>query len=282
MTLQTTLSGSLTAEGIALHTGEFTKATLLPGQPNSGFVFVRSGVEIPATVAHVLDTQFATTVGLEGASVRTIEHLLASFRGLGLDNVRVEVEGGEIPVLDGCGAEWVTQIRSVGITTQQAPQSVFRIVAPVEVRHGQRFARLEPAEGCELDVTIDFEHTSVGRQQLAVALSPNRFCEEIAWARTFGFEQDVPTMRRMGLVQGGSLENALVFGEQGPLNPGGLRRPDEPVRHKVLDALGDLALLGHRLEGRLVAEMPGHGLIVSLLKATLDRPECWEIQAAPT
>ena len=282
MTLQTTLSGSLTVEGVALHTGEYTKATLLPAPANSGFVFVRSGIEIPATVAHVMDTQFATTVGLEGASVRTIEHLMATFRGLGVDNVRVEVEGAELPVLDGCGAEWATQIRSVGIATQETPRSLFRILAPGEVSHGKRFARLEPAEGCELDVTIDFDHSSVGRQQLAVALNPTRFCEEIAWARTFGFEQDVPTMRTMGLVQGGSLENALVFGEQGPLNPGGLRGPDEPVRHKLLDALGDLALLGHRLEGRLVAEMPGHGLIVSLLKAVLDRPECWEIQVSPT
>jgi UDP-3-O-[3-hydroxymyristoyl] N-acetylglucosamine deacetylase len=245
-------------------------------------VFVSSGVEIPATVAHVVGTQLATTIGREGARVQTVEHLLATFHGLGVDNVRVEVEGPEVPVLDGCGAGWVTQIQSVGIETQQVAVAMFEVCSAVEVVDGERFARLEPASGCQLDVTIDFDHLSVGRQHLAMVMNPARFCEEIAWARTFGFERHVPAMQRMGLVQGGSLDNALVFGDQGPLNPGGLRSPDEPVRHKLLDALGDLALLGHRLEGRLVAEMPGHGLIVSLLKAVMARPECWQVRSIRT
>jgi UDP-3-O-[3-hydroxymyristoyl] N-acetylglucosamine deacetylase len=188
----------------------------------------------------------------------------------------------EVPILDGCGADWVAQIQSVGIEDQLPPQTIFEVCSPVEVRHGDRFARLEPAAGCQLDLTIDFDHPSVGRQHLAMAMTPTRFCEEIAWARTFGFERHVPAMQRMGLVQGGSLDNAVVFGDQGPLNPGGLRSPDEPVRHKLLDALGDLALLGHPIEGRLVAEMPGHGLIVSLLKAVMDRPECWQVRSIKT
>ena len=282
MTLQTTLGGSLHVEGVALHCGEHTRVILHPAPPNSGLLFVRSGVEIPATVAHVVDTRLATTVGREGATVGTVEHLLATFRGLGLDNVRVEVEGPEVPVLDGCGADWVAQIRSVGVVTLPAPQAIFEVRSPVEVNHGDRFARLEPATGCQLDITIDFEHPSVGRQHMAMAMDPGRFTEEIAWARTFGFERHVPAMQQMGLVQGGSLDNALVFGDRGPLNPGGLRSPDEPVRHKLLDALGDLALLGHTLEGRLVSELPGHGLIVSLLKETMNRPECWLIRPATT
>jgi len=282
MTLQTTLGGSLQVEGVALHCGERTRVTLHPAPSNTGLIFVSSGVEIPATVAHVVDTHLATTVGLGGATVRTVEHLLATFRGLGVDNARVEVEGAEVPVLDGCGADWASQIQSAGIETQQEPQTIFEMISPVEVRHGERFARLEPAEGCQLDVTIDFDHPSVGRQHLAMTMNPVRFCEEIAWARTFGFEHHVPAMKSMGLVQGGSLDNALVFGDHGPLNPGGLRSFDEPVRHKLFDALGDLALLGHCLEGRLVAELPGHGLIVSLLKAVMDRPECWQIRPSAT
>jgi len=282
MKFQTTLGGCLEVEGVALHCGERTRVTLHPAPPNSGLVFVNSGVEIPALLAHVVDTQLATTVGREGVKVRTVEHLLATFRGLGVDNVRVEVEGPEVPVLDGCGADWVAQIQSVGIEPQLLPQAIFEVCSPVEVRQGDRFARLEPAAGCQLDVTIDFDHPAVGRQHLAMAMNPTRFCEDIAWARTFGFERHVPAMQRMGLVQGGSLDNALVFGEQGPLNPGGLRSPDEPVRHKLLDALGDLALLGHPIEGRLVAEMPGHGLIISLLRAVMDRPDCWQIRSKPT
>jgi UDP-3-O-[3-hydroxymyristoyl] N-acetylglucosamine deacetylase len=282
MKLQTTLAGCLQVEGVALHCGERTRVTLHPAPPRTGFIFVSSGVEIPARVAHVVDTQLATTVGRDGATVRTVEHLLATLRGLGVDNVRVEVEGSEIPILDGCGASWVAQIQSVGIEVQDEPQTVFEVRSAVEVRHGERFARLEPAVGCQLDVTVDFDHPSVGRQHLIMAMSPERFCEEIAWARTFGFERQVAAMQEMGLVQGGSLENALVFGDQGPLNPEGLRSPDEPVRHKLFDALGDLALLGHCLEGRLVAEMPGHGLIVSLLKAVMDRPESWRIQNRST
>ncbi len=282
MKFQTTLGGCLQVEGVALHCGERTRVTLLPGPPNSGVVFVSSGVEIPARVAHVVDTQLATTIGRKGAKVGTVEHLLATFLGLGVDNVRVEVEGPEVPVLDGCGADWVAQIQSVGIETQQMPVAIFEVCSAVEVSDGERFARLEPASGCQLDVTIDFDHPAVGRQHLAMAMNPARFREEIAWARTFGFERHVPAMQRMGLVQGGSLDNALVFGDQGPLNPGGLRSPDEPVRHKLLDALGDLALLGHRLEGRLVAELPGHGLIVSLLKAVMERPECWQVRSITT
>lgn len=282
MKLQTTLGGRIQVEGVALHCGERTRVTLHPAPPACGVVFVRSGVEIPARVAHVVDTQLATTVGRDGATVRTVEHLLATLRGLGVDNVRVEVEGSEIPILDGCGADWVAQIQSVGIEVQDEPQTVFKVRSAVEVRDGERFARLEPAVGCQLDVTVDFDHPSVGRQHLAMSMNSVRFCEEIAWARTFGFERHVPEMQRMGLVQGGSLENALVFGDQGPLNPEGLRSADEPVRHKLFDALGDLALLGHCLEGRLVAEMPGHGLIVSLLKAVMDRPESWRIQNRST
>lgn len=282
MKLQTTLGGCLQVEGVALHCGERTRVTLHPAPPSSGVVFVSSGVEIPARVAHVVDTQLATTVGRDGATVRTVEHLLATFRGLGVDNVRVEVEGSEIPILDGCGASWVAQIQSVGIEAQDEPQTVFEVCSPVEVRQGERFARLEPAVGCQLDVTVDFDHPSVGRQHLNLTMNPVRFCEEIAWARTFGFERQVAEMQRMGLGQGGSLDNALVFGDQGPLNPEGLRSPDEPVRHKLFDALGDLALLGHCLQGRLVAEIPGHGLIVSLLKAVMGRPESWRIQNRST
>jgi UDP-3-O-[3-hydroxymyristoyl] N-acetylglucosamine deacetylase len=274
---QRTLAGEVEVAGIALHGGGNVRALLQPAAVNTGVVFVSKGVSIPAQVAHVVDTQLATTLGQDGVHIRTVEHLLSTLYGLGIDNLTVLVDGDELPVLDGCGAEWIVRLRGAGVVDQALPVRRFFIKKPVEIRHGHRWARLEPSEQTELDVTIEFDHPHVGRQHLAMALVPDAFASELAWARTFGFEHLVPAMQRMGLVRGGSLENALVFGESGPLNEGGLRAPDEPVRHKMLDALGDLALLGHPVCGRLVTERPGHGVIFQLIQAVLADTRSWEI-----
>ena len=277
MRMQTTLARAVEVSGIALHSGVRARARLSPAPIDTGIVFIIDGVEIPATVAHVVDTQLATTLGREGVRVRTVEHLLATLMGLGLDNLMIEVEGGELPVLDGCGAAWSEHLHGAGIVDQAAPIRIRKITRAVEVRDGPRWARLEPADGLVLDVSIDFEHPCVGRQTLALQIDQGVFDSELAWARTFGFERHVPAMKRMGLVLGGTLDNALVFGEEGPLNEGGVRRADEPVRHKMLDALGDMALLGGPVHGRLVAERPGHGVIFELMSAVVAQPDSWKL-----
>lgn len=280
MSAQTTLSGEITRTGVALHSGDEVAVRLGPGEPGTGIVFVIDGIRVPATLSHVVDTQLATTVGIGDARVRTVEHLLAACAGLGLDNLRVEVSGSEVPALDGCAAEWVDAIEATGLTSQEAPKRVAVVLRPFEVSDGPRWARLIPSDHTVLDVRIDFDHPAVGQQGLALRLQPGAFSRELAWARTFGFERHVPAMRRMGLVRGGSLDNAVVFGDDGVINPGGLRAPDEPVRHKMLDVLGDLALLGGPLQGRLEAERPGHGVIVALLRAAIRAGDVVDFRAA--
>ena len=278
MRKQRTLQGTFPVEGIALHGGEQVVAHLHPAPVNSGVQFQVDGVVIPARYTHVIDTQLATTLGKDGAKVRMVEHLLATLYGLAIDNVLVVMEGAELPVLDGCAAAWCGHLSRVGVVEQDQPIQRFFVEQTVEVRDGNRWARIEPATSTELDVTIDFDHPSVGRQHLSLVLNPKTFESELSWARTFGFERLVPAMQRMGLVRGGSLDNALVFGDEGPLNTGGLRAIDEPVRHKMLDALGDLALVGHPVCGRLTTERPGHGITFQLVQALLSRKDSWKIR----
>jgi UDP-3-O-[3-hydroxymyristoyl] N-acetylglucosamine deacetylase len=279
MNSQMTLSQAISMSGVALHSGRPVAARLCPAPPNHGVVFVAQGVSIPARVDRVVDTQLATTLGSKGVRVRTVEHLLSTLMGMGIDNLRVEVEGDELPVLDGCCQAWVESLRKAGLCPQDTPRSVMEMVRPVEVVDGERWARIEPAPHLSLDVTIDFDHPCVGRQHLELDLAEDSFEHELAWARTFGFERYVPAMKRMGLVRGGTLENALVFGEHGPINPEGMRQADEPVRHKMMDVLGDLALVGHRVCGRLITERPGHGLIVNLARKVASQTDAWRLVA---
>ena len=278
MRKQRTLQGSVSVEGVALHGGEHVVAHLHPASIDFGVRFQVDGVVIPARSAHVIDTQLATTLGKEGSRVRTVEHLLATLYGLEIDNVLVVMEGAELPVLDGCASEWCAHLDRIGVVEQDEPVRCLFVQKTVEVRDGNRWARIEPAKSTALDVTIDFDHPSVGRQHLSLSLNPKIFVSELSWARTFGFERLVPAMQRMGLVRGGSLDNALVFGEEGPLNEGGLRANDEPVRHKMLDALGDLALIGHPVCGRLTTERPGHGITFQLVQALLSGKDSWKIR----
>ena len=277
---QLTVAGVVSRSGVGLHSGETVTARLCPAPPGSGIVFRAGAVSIPARLQHVVDTQLATTLGKDGSQIRTVEHVLAACSGLGVDNLVVEIDGAEVPVLDGCAAEWVQAIKAVGVEHQDRERSWVSVRRPFEFQDGPRWARLEPAEVTTLDVLIDFDHPLIGQQQLVLVLSEGVFERELAWARTFGFARHVPAMRRMGLVRGGSLDNALVFGEDEPLNPGGLRAADEPVRHKMLDVLGDLALLGAPLKGLLRTGRPGHGVIAALLGAALDAGDVLEFHGS--
>ncbi len=282
MDSQATIGRAVEVEGIGLHTGRPVRCRLLPAPPGHGIVFARTDLPgapaVRASWRHVADTTLATTLADGAARVATVEHLLAALLGAWIDNVRVEVEGPEIPILDGSAGPWMELLRRADRARQQAPARRLVVRRRVEVVNGDRRVLLEPADALVLQVAIDFPHPLVGRQETEAVLEDGVFGRAYAWARTFAFLEDVEQMRAAGLARGGSLDNAVVYGPAGPLNPGGVRSPDEPVRHKLLDLVGDLALLGHRPRGRLVAERPGHGLTLALLQTLMADPEAWTLE----
>ncbi|MCC7382567.1 MAG: UDP-3-O-acyl-N-acetylglucosamine deacetylase [Deltaproteobacteria bacterium] len=284
MLFQRTLRNRVCGAGTGLHSGRVVRFALLPAAPSAGIVFIRTdthpAVEIPARAAQVTETRLATTLGRDGVTIGTVEHLLAALHGLGIDNARVELDGPEVPIMDGSAAPFVELIRAGGGTIAQSRPKRFVIVKrPIEVRDddGERFARLEPASSFEIDCTVDFGHPLIRDQRFQLAASDRTFLREISRARTFGFARDVEAMRAAGLALGGSLENAVVVDDYSVQNPEGLRFPDEFVRHKVLDAIGDLALLGAPLIGRYVANKSGHALNTRLVAALLDQPRAYEL-----
>jgi UDP-3-O-[3-hydroxymyristoyl] N-acetylglucosamine deacetylase len=281
MRQQHTLRQPIQVSGIGLHGGQDVSVRLLPAPPNAGLSFTAAGQPdippLPARYDQVIDTQLATTLGGEHFRVATVEHLLAALLAEGIDNALIEVSGEEIPVLDGSAAPWVEQLRAAGRTAQDTPRRTLVITAPVEVRDGDRCARLVPAEGLEVSATIIFDHPVIGQQQLTVRLENGAFGHELAWARTFGFLGEVEAMHRMGLALGGGLDNAVVYGQDGVMNPDGLRGPDEAVRHKLLDMVGDLALAGVAVQGRFEAIRPGHAMNQALIRALFDSPQSWEM-----
>ncbi|MFT5686856.1 MAG: UDP-3-O-[3-hydroxymyristoyl] N-acetylglucosamine deacetylase [Myxococcota bacterium] len=281
MRRQHTLSRPIHVRGIGLHGGQEVSVRVLPAPPDAGLSFTAAGQPdlspIPARYDQVVGTQLATTLGDGHFKVATVEHLLAALLAEGVDNAEIEVSGEEIPVLDGSAAPWVEQIRQAGRTEQQAPRRTLVVTAPVEVIDGERIARLVPAEGLEVAATIIFDHPDIGQQQLELRLQNGTFGRELAWARTFGFLAEVEAMHRMGLALGGSLDNAVVYDQDGVVNPDGLRSPDEAVRHKLLDMVGDLALAGVAVQGRFEAIRPGHALNQALVRALFDSPESWEM-----
>ncbi len=243
---QRTLRESVTATGIGLHSGRKVRLTLRPADPGAGIVFrrvdVTPAVDIPAEATNVNDTRMATTVNVGRTAVATIEHLMSALSGLGIDNAVVEVDAPEIPIMDGSGASFLFLIRQAGVVEQDAAKRFVRVTKPVEVREGDKWARLEPHEGYKLSFAIDFGHPAIdATEQFAeVDFSRTTYEQAVSRARTFGFVQDVEMLRRMGLAQGGALGNAIVLDEFRILNPEGLRGQDEFVKHKILDAMGDL------------------------------------------
>ncbi len=282
MIRQRTLKNVIRATGVGLHTGEKVYLTLRPAAPDTGIVFQRvdlpQPVEIPARAEYVGDTRLSTTLERDGVRISTVEHLLSAFAGLGVDNAYVDVSAPEVPIMDGSAGPFVFLIQSAGVEEQNAPKRYIRILEPVEVRDGDKLARFEPFEGFKVRFAIDFDHPVIdGRAcEAEMDFSSTSFVKEVSRARTFGFLRDIETLRENGLALGGSMENAIVVDDFRVLNEDGLRYQDEFVKHKILDAIGDLYLLGHSLIGAFTGHKSGHALNNRLLKALMDRRSAWE------
>jgi UDP-3-O-[3-hydroxymyristoyl] N-acetylglucosamine deacetylase len=283
MLKQRTLKNSIKTTGVGLHTGARVDLTLRPAPPDSGIVFHRvdlpHSVAIPAHATHVGDTRLSSSLEMDGVKVSTVEHLMSALAGLGVDNVHVDVAGPEIPIMDGSAGPFVFLLQSAGIEEQAARKRFLRIKEPVEVRIDEKWARFEPFHGFKLDFTIDFPHPVFGieHRQVIIDFAEHSYTKEVSRARTFGFMQDLEAMRDAGLALGGSLQNAIVLDETRVLNSEGLRYDNEFVKHKVLDAIGDLYLLGHPLIGTYAAFKSGHTLNNAVSRALLARPEAWEL-----
>ena len=271
-----TLRQAVHCTGVGLHSGRDIRMELKPAPAGHGIRFVRTdlGLEIPALLPYLDGVDYATTLSLDGASVGTVEHLLSALYAIGVDDVRVEVDGPEVPILDGSSAPFVLMLYQAGLRTLDRAREVMVLLEPIEVRAAGKWARLVPAPAFAVSYAIEFDHPLLRHQAIALDVTLESFVEQIAPARTFGFLSEVEALRRHGLALGGSLDNAIVIDDNGVMN-GDLRFPDEFVRHKVLDAVGDLALLGHPLRARLEAHRAGHALHVSLARALMARPESW-------
>jgi len=279
---QRTLKDSIRATGIGLHSGVKVYMTLRPAPANSGIVFRRldlpEPVDIPALALNVTGTDLGTTLGHGDAKVATVEHLLSALAGLGIDNLFIDLTAAEVPIMDGSAAPFVFLLQSAGIEEQNAAKRFIRIVKPVQVDDGDKWARLSPHKGFQVNFEIDFDHPVLRkhRQQANLDFSTTSFLKEISRARTFGFLKDVESLRARELALGGSLDNSIVMDEFRVLNDDGLRFRDEFVRHKVLDAVGDLYLLGSCLIGEFSGFKSGHRLNNLLLRALLEQAECYE------
>ena len=265
---QQTLARPFVMEGRGLHTGASVRLSARPAPEHSGLVYFVGGERIPARVAFVTSTQLATTLGLGTQRVAMVEHLGAALYTAGVDNLEIEVEGGEVPVLDGTAAPWVEAIQHAGLCVQAAPVATLRVRAPIRVEAGESWMEVEPSDQLRLTMGVTFPHPAIGTQHWVGG--PADFVAELSWARTLGFLADAERLVAMGLARGASLENTLVFADEGPLNPGGLRAPDEVVRHKALDFFGDLSLVGAPVLGHFRAWRSGHSLHLALLRRLLE------------
>ena len=278
---QTTLGGTAAAAGVGLHTGANVSVGLRPAPAFTGYVFRRvdlDGFDVHATPGSVARVAYATTLMRQGVMISTVEHLLAALVGCGVDNCIVELDGMEVPILDGSAEPWIDAIEAAGVAELGVERHYLRVLRPVEVIEPNREIRIEPADEYRVTCHIDFDNPSVGRQSRSVSISDGGFTRELAAARTFTFVHEVEALRAAGLIKGGSLENAIVLRpDGGMLNDVGLRWPDEFVRHKMIDIVGDLALLGMPVLGHVVADRAGHALHTQLV-AKLARDEAsWEI-----
>ena len=282
MIRQRTLKNVIRATGVGLHTGEKVYLTLRPAAPDSGIIFRRvdldSPVDIPAKAENVGDTRLSTTLIKDGVRISTVEHLLSAFAGLGIDNAYVDVSAAEVPIMDGSAGPFVFLIQSAGVEEQNVAKRFIRIKKPIEVRDGDKIARFEPFNGFKVSFGIDFDHPAMSeeRRNSVIDFSSTSFVKEVSRARTFGFLRDIEMLRANGLALGGSMDNAIVVDDFRVLNEDGLRYQDEFVRHKILDAIGDLYLLGHSLIGAFNGYKSGHELNNRLLKALIAQPDAWE------
>ena len=292
MLKQRTIKQLVRTIGVGLHSGTKVELTLRPAAIDTGIVFRRIDldpiVEFPASAMAVGDTRMASVLIKDGARVSTVEHLMSAAAGMGIDNMYIDVNAEEIPIMDGSASSFVYLLQQAGVEEQEAAKKFIKVVKPVEVRHGkgdaEKWARLSPYDGFKLDFFIEFNHPAVDgtMQRASVDFGDVSYVHDVARARTFGFMQDVESLRGMGLARGGSLENAIVMDEYRILNADGLRYEDEFVRHKILDAIGDLYLVGHPLLAYYTAHKSGHALNNQLLLALLEQPDAYEIVSFAT
>jgi UDP-3-O-[3-hydroxymyristoyl] N-acetylglucosamine deacetylase len=283
MLRQRTLKSVIRAAGVGLHTGHKVNLVLRPAQPDTGIVFRRVDlqvpVDIPARADLVGDTRLSSCLVVRDVRVSTVEHLMSALAGLGVDNAYIDLDGPEVPIMDGSAAPFALLVQQAGIEEQAAPKRFLRIKKPIEVREGDKWARFEPYNGLRFSFSIVFNHPVIDRsgQSVAVDFAQTSYLKEIARARTFGFMHDVEALRDAGLALGGGLDNAVVLDEYRVLNADGLRFADEFIRHKVLDAIGDIYLLGKPLLGAYSAHKSGHALNNQLLRALLADATAWEL-----
>lgn len=282
MDAQRTLRRQISCAGIGLHSGNKVTLTLKPAPADSGIRFRRVdvGVEIPAHVSEVSGLQYATVLGRDGATVDTVEHLLAALVSHGVDNVVVELTQNEVPIMDGSAAPFLYLVQEAGIKRLSAPRRYLKMLRPVQIANGDKRIAVYPSDHFKVSYTISFDHPILRHQSRTERITEQTFAEHIAPARTFGFLKEVEWLRQNGLALGGSLENAIVIGDTGVLNA--LRFEDEFVRHKILDAIGDLALLGHPLIGHVVAHRAGHALHTALAAKVLEERDAWCLVDSPT
>ena len=282
MLKQRTLKKSISATGVGLHTGDKVKMTLLPASPDTGIVFRRvdlpDSAEIKVQPQYVCDTRMCSALEHDGVRIATVEHLMSALAGLGIDNVIVELTASEVPIMDGSSGPFVFLLQQAGIVEQAAPKKFIRIKKTVEVHDGDKWVRFDPYFGFKIDFTIDFAHPVFEQtgNNVKIDFADNSYIKEVSRARTFGFMHEVEALRSMGLARGGSLDNAIVLDEYRILNHDGLRYDDEFVKHKTLDAIGDLYVLGHPLLCAFTAYKSGHALNNQLLRTLMADAQAWE------
>jgi UDP-3-O-[3-hydroxymyristoyl] N-acetylglucosamine deacetylase len=277
---ETTVQRPVETSGVGLHSGVPVKIRIVPAPPSTGLVFLRSDLNnfpIPASWRHVARVSYATSLMRQGVLISTTEHLLSVLYSMGVDNAFIEIDNLEVPILDGSGLPFVKLIEAAGLKTYRRRKRYLRIRRPVTVEAGTKRITILPADSFHLTCDIFFDHPLVGHQSMELELTPERYAESISPARTFGFEYELDQMRNMGLIRGASLENAVCFDRRDVLNPGGLRFADECCRHKVLDLIGDLALVGRPLLGHVIAERAGHAMHAALVAKIMQDPSLYEI-----
>jgi len=284
MRLQNTLKNEIEIKGTGLHTGRQVRMRLKPAPRDTGVVFIRtdrSDAQIKASVSSVVDTTFATTLASNGVKVGTVEHLLSVFMALQIDNVYVELDGPEVPIMDGSAMPFVRKVMECGIARQAKGISYMRITEPIVVMEGESQIAITPYNGMRITQRIHYKHPLFEEQRFGIDINGKNFINELAPARTFGFLKDIETMKSKGLIKGGSLENAIVLGDKEIVSKGSLRFKDELVRHKILDTLGDISLLGLPIQGHIIANRSGHTLNIKLLRKILLSDSSWEIVSMP-
>jgi UDP-3-O-[3-hydroxymyristoyl] N-acetylglucosamine deacetylase len=278
MTKQKTIKTEFSLEGVGLHSGRKVKIRFIPGSENKGIVFQRvdkKALPIQINIHAISNANFATIIGTNGSSISTTEHLMAALLGLGIDNIFIEVGGPEIPILDGSASEFVTALMETGIKTLPADKEFVEVSEPINVHAEDRWVSIYPYDGLKITFSIDYPHPLIRQQSLSLDITPESFSKEIAYARTFGFKKDIDHFYSLGLAQGGSLDNAVVLDDKVVLNPSGLRVKDEFVRHKILDLLGDMALIGNPLRGHIIAHKSGHALHHKMIYSVMDKKDRW-------